>query len=368
MYGTHTDVVLSRSNTVNRTTSRKRRFMRGWRALLVAGLSVLALLVAACGVTTPPGASVTPTTSPSISGTSVKVYFTRHPDSDNSPTTVFALSRTSTATVTATQDKATYALQQMLAGPTQAERAQRYYSPFDGQLALQSVCPGVFRDFDLTLNHRGPTAETGTATLQFCRRVDIPGDLDGPRMSAMVTSTLLQFADIKKVVILNYQGTCFDDLQGANACLNGQSAQTGFPVQIYFSKHPDSDTAPSKLFPVARTSSTLGVATYAMSQLIAGPTEAEKAQGYYTPLQGALSGASTCNGADFTITLNSNRGHAETGAATLQFCRDVSGFGDTGAAIVRNEISKTLTQFPTIQRVVIIYKNGACFADLMGCN
>ena len=50
----------------------------------------------------------------------------------------------------------------------------------------------------------------------------------------------------------------------------------------------------------------------AISQLIAGPTQAEKTQGYYTPLQGALSGASTGNRADVTITLNSNRGHAET--------------------------------------------------------
>jgi hypothetical protein len=296
------------------------------------------------------------------------VYFTRHPDSDNDPTKAFALSRTSTATLTTTQDKATFALEQMLAGPAQAERAQGYYSPFDGQLALQSVCPGAFRDFDLTLNYRGPTAETGTATLRLCRRVDIPGDLDGPRMSTMVTSTLLQFSDIKKVVILNYQGNCFDDLQGANACLNGQQAQTGYPVQVYFSRHPDSDTAPTQLFPVARTSPTLGVATYATSQLIAGPTAAEKAQGYYTPLQGALSGASTCNGADFTITLNSNRGHAETGTATLQFCRRVPGFGDIGSAVVRNEISKTLTQFPTIVKVVIIYKNESCFDDLIGCD
>jgi hypothetical protein len=46
----------------------------------------------------------------------------------------------------------------------------------------------------------------------------------------------------------------------------------------------------------------------------------------------------------------------------------VPGFGDTGAAIVRNEISKTLTQFTTIQKVVIIYKNGACFDDLIGCD
>jgi hypothetical protein len=55
------------------------------------------------------------------------------------------------------------------------------------------------------------------------------------------------------------------------------------------------------------------------------------------------------------------------GSATLQFCRDVRGFGDTGAALVRNEITKSLTQFSNITKVVIVYKDGSCFDDLIGC-
>jgi hypothetical protein len=202
-------------------------------AALTLLLGALALLVSACGATPPtsnttptPGGSTTPTANPS--GATVKVYFTRHPDSDNDPTKVFALTRTASATATTVHDQATYALEQMLAGPSQTERAQGYYNPFDGQIALQSYCSGPFRDFDLTLDHRGATAETGAATLQFCRRVDIPGELAGPRMRAMVSSTLLQFPGITKVAILNYRGDCFDDLQGANACLNPQ--QTGYVV------------------------------------------------------------------------------------------------------------------------------------------
>jgi hypothetical protein len=341
--------------------------LRGPRATVALAISMLTLLLTACGTTTSPGANTTATVSPTAS--TVTVFFTRHPDSDTDPTKVFALTRTTIAT--SVPGKASAALDELFKGPTADERAQNYYSPFDGQLALQSFCPGEFRTFELTVDHRGPTPEPGTVTVQFCRRVDIPGDLDGPRMAAMVTATVMQFPQFKHLVILNYQGNCFDDLRGANACLSGpdgQPTQTGYPVQVYFSKHPDSDTTPTKLFPVARTSPTLGVATYAMSQLIAGPTAAEQAQGYYTPLQGVLTGGSICNGADFMITLNSNRGHAETGTATLQFCRDVRGFGDTGAAIVRNEISRTLTQFPTIQKVVIIYKDGSCFDDLIGCD
>lgn len=338
------------------STNAARARRRALRAV-IPGLAIVAMLVAACGATTTtPGANTTPTTT---LGSTVKVYFAKHPNTDNNPTAVFALTRTTSAATV--QERATFALNEMLKGPTTAERAQNYYSPFDGQLALQSVCAGEFRSFDLTLDHRGTKAESGTATLQFCRRVDIPGDLDGPRMSAMITSTLLQFSQIKQVVILSYKGDCFDDLQGQNACLKGQ--QTGYPVQVFFSKQ---GAPPSQLFAVNRTSPTLGVATYAISQLITGPTAAEKAQGLFTPLEGTLSGTSTCSGADFKITLNWSRAHAADNVATLQFCRDVPGYGDSPSAMVRNEITRTLTQFSNIHEVVIIYKDGSCFDDLSG--
>jgi hypothetical protein len=327
------------------------------------GLSLLALILAGCGATTSPGGATSPTAA--LSGTTVKVYFARHPDTDNNPTAVFAVQRTTSAT--RTQDRATFALGELLKGPTPTERGQgNYYSPFDGQLGLQSVCPGTFRDFDLTLHHRGTTAETGTATLQFCRSVTIPGDLDGPRMAAMINSTLLQFSTIKQVVILNSTGGCFDDMQGQNACLKASTG--GYSVLVYFSKHPDSDAAPTKVFAIERVSPTLQVATFAIGQLIAGPTSAEKAAGYYTPLAGALSGPSTCNGADFTFTLNWNRTHTEAGTATLQFCREGAGLGDTGTAVAQNEITRTLTQFSTVSKVVIIRKDGTCFNDMTGCS
>jgi hypothetical protein len=35
---------------------------------------------------------------------------------------------------------------------------------------------------------------------------------------------------------------------------------------------------------------------------------------------------------------------------------------------VRNEISKTLTQFANIKKVVIVYKDGDCFDDMIGCD
>ena len=340
--------------------------------------ALLLLGLAACGATTTgPGGATSPTAtakstpSPTASPTNstVQVYFAKHPDTDNNPTADFAVTRITTATTM--QDRATFALEEMLKGPTQAERSQGYYSPFDGQLALQSVCPGPFRDFDLTFDHRGTTPEQGTVTFQFCRRVDIPGDLDGPRMSAMTTSTLMQFAPVKHVVILNYMGACFDDMQGTNACLNGTTDQpTSYPVKVFFSKNPDSYNNFLAVFPVARTSPDLGVATYAVRQLIAGPIAAEKQAGYFTELTAAInkSDASSCGGADFKITLNTRGSMPQQDTATLQFCRTLALPGEGTDARIGAELGATLTQFPTIKHAVILNKQGNCFGDLSGMN
>jgi len=141
---------------------------------------------------------------------------------------------------------------------------------------------------------------------------------------------------------------------------------TGYVVQVYFSKQPDSYNDPNLVFPVQRISPTSGVATNAIEQLIAGPTASEKAQGYFTELSAALTGASNCGGADFTITLNMRATHSQTGAATLRFCRTLSLPGDLSDLRIKAEITKTLTQFSTITSVTIITREGHCFGDLSG--
>jgi hypothetical protein len=330
---------------------------------------VLALV--ACGTSTGgSGGTTSPTTT--ASGTNVHVVFAKHPQTDNDPTVVFAVDRTTSATTT--QDRATFALEELLKGPTQDERAHGYYSPFDGQLALQSVCSGPFRDFDLTLDHRGSMMEQGTATLQLCRRVDIPGDLDGPRMTTMLSATLLQFAPIKHVVVLNYIGACFDDMQGMNACLNGAQGQpgqqAGYPVKVFFSKHPTSDSNFAAVYPVMRTSPDLGVATFAVQQLIIGPTTAEKQAGYFTELTRAINrtDGSSCGGADFVITSNMQGSTPQPGTATLQFCRTLTLPGEGADARISAELQATLTQFPAIKKAVVLTKQGNCFGDLSGQN
>ena len=201
----------------------RRMLPRSLPLALIAPLMLLAMLaIAACEGSPTGQAAATVTTQPQLTPTAtatvpggpypVKVYFSKHPDSDNDPRTVFAVQRQSP-----TLGVATYAIKQLIAGPSTAERAQGLYTPLPESLTGSSNCGGA--DFTITLDHRGSKAEAGTATLQFCRATSLAGDLTGLRITAEITSTLTQFSNIKRVVVLTKDGACFDDFSGQNACL-----------------------------------------------------------------------------------------------------------------------------------------------------
>ncbi len=149
---------------------------------------------------------------------------------------------------------------------------------------------------------------------------------------------------------------------------------TGYPIKVYFSKF--SDTNPNDVYPVNRVSPTIGVATFAIQLLIAGPTPEERNQGYYSELNGLFTGPSTCDitnatptgGPDFTLTLDRKGSTPQKGTATLQFCRPTSSAGVDEDARIKAEINATLKQFSNIQNVVILTQDGQCFGDESGMN
>ncbi len=143
---------------------------------------------------------------------------------------------------------------------------------------------------------------------------------------------------------------------------------SSYPVKVYFSRHPETDNNPAAVFPVNRTAPNLQVATYAIQQLIAGPTPSETAAHYFTPLPSALTGTSNCGGPDFQITLNMKGTAPEPGTATLRFCRPTQLPGDLTGGVIRAEINATLLQFSSIHKVVILNSSGSCFDDLSGQN
>lgn len=132
-------------------------------------------------------------------------------------------------------------------------------------------------------------------------------------------------------------------------------------VKVYFSKTPTSATDPSKTFAVNRVSPDLSVAKYVIGELIKGPTTGETALGYFSKVK--VSGTSNCGGASYTITISDAK------KATLKFCKDfVSEGGVVSDAQAQSEIQASLTQFPTIIKVVILDKDGNCLFDQSGLN
>lgn len=160
-------------------------------------------------------ATVAPTaTTNRPSGNPVLVYFSKHPDSDSNVNAVFPVHR-----VSPDLGVARFSLQQLIAGPTSSEKAMGLYTELTASLSGASNCGGP--DFQLYPDHKGTTVSApGTMTIKFCRAIQLAGDLTGARITAEIDKTMLQFSNIHQVVILNKDGGCFNDLQGANACLS----------------------------------------------------------------------------------------------------------------------------------------------------
>ena|SRR3990167_1783447 len=128
-------------------------------------------------------------------------------------------------------------------------------------------------------------------------------------------------------------------------------------VKVFFSKHPESDNDPTKVFPLNRVSPDLGVAKYGLKQLIAGPTAEETAASYFTQVK--LSGESTCAGEDFTLNILNS-------IATLKFCRQFTSLGVVSDGQAKSEIEATLRQFSSISKVVVLSQDEHCLFDQSG--
>jgi hypothetical protein len=135
---------------------------------------------------------------------------------------------------------------------------------------------------------------------------------------------------------------------------------TTYDVKVYFSKHPESDNDPGATFAVARTSQDLGLGSFAITELLKGPTASESDKGYFTTVR-LRSGDSTCNGKDFTLRI-------AKGLAQLQFCKPFDHLGVVADGQAESEINATLKQFDTVTKVRILNSSGNCEFDLSGQN
>jgi hypothetical protein len=133
----------------------------------------------------------------------VKVFFPKTPPSNNDLSYVEPVSRTTTS-----QSLARVAVEQLIAGPTTAERQKGFAGAI--QLRGSANCSS---DFKLSISQ-------GVARVQFCRTIVSAGVGDDARLKSSLTATLKQFTSVQSVIILDKNGNCFGDMSGENRCLN----------------------------------------------------------------------------------------------------------------------------------------------------
>lgn len=133
-------------------------------------------------------------------------------------------------------------------------------------------------------------------------------------------------------------------------------------LKLFVLKSPESSDDFDAVFTVQRTTTRADVATFIIEQYITGLTPEEQAQGYYIP--GAnlnLLGSSNCGGKDFTIKVSS-------GVGTLKFCKQMMGIGGIMDQQLVQILKKSLEQFSTINKAVILDSNDNCLFDMSDLN
>lgn len=130
-------------------------------------------------------------------------------------------------------------------------------------------------------------------------------------------------------------------------------------VKVFFPNPEKGEDRLDYVEPVWRRTDSMGVGAFAIAQLIKGPTSQEQNLGLESAL--TLNGPSNCGGEDFQLAIQDK-------VAKLQLCREVvsAGIGDDARA--KSALTATLTQFPSVEKAVIINSQGDCFGDMSGEN
>ena len=132
------------------------------------------------------------------------------------------------------------------------------------------------------------------------------------------------------------------------------------PVQVFFSRNPDSLSDFTAVFSVSRDVPSTALMEGAVAGLIAGPTAAEAATGLFSDFRALVSGTvSNCKGLDFTLL-------SAGGVVTVQLCRATSSAGIGQDARAQAEIEATLMQFAGVTKVIVLGWTGHCLFDESG--
>jgi hypothetical protein len=185
----------------------------------------------------------------------------------------------------------------------------------------------------------------------------------------MRVPTLLSVRQLKmKGSADSHRASCFRAILISLALLNSGSLPATVaapvedlaPVQVFFSRDPESLADFTAVFPLARdVPADPDVMADTLGLLLSGPTSGEQAAGYFSDFKALVVGTiSTCKGA-FLL-------HQEGGVVTVQLCRATSSAGAGQDARAQTEVNATLQQFPGVSKVVVLDRFGHCLFDQSG--
>lgn len=195
-----------------------RRFQLG--ALSVLFLALVPALVSCATPTAQPSSTATPqptATATAVPSRTVQVFFTKQPETGSTHKT-FAVTRTTTEA-----DVATFAIAQLITGPTDAEKSSGYSSALEGRIGAKggASCDGS-ADFATKMDARGTTAEPGTLTVTLCKNPTFQGNyLAWSQSIDQLKDTVLHLPGVHAVVLLTSRNTCYDDQGDGTLCLHG---------------------------------------------------------------------------------------------------------------------------------------------------
>ena len=110
---------------------------------------------------------------------------------------------------TSRKDIATFAVEEIIKGPNDSEKAQNLKPTFGENTFVEfnsdSNCSG--NDFKINIENK-------KATVEFCKSTLLAGDMSGSLITDQITQTLKQFSTIDTVRVLNESGSCFNDMSG----------------------------------------------------------------------------------------------------------------------------------------------------------
>jgi hypothetical protein len=141
--------------------------------------------------------------------------------------------------------------------------------------------------------------------------------------------------------------------------LSAASGDRSIPVEVMFSRRPESDMDPSAVFPVDRVAHDITVARFVVNELLAGPTVLEQEDGYFSAWSLFDYASDSDCGGRFEIAV-------EEGIAAVRFCVTVVSPGVVADGQALSSMSATLEQFPTVNRVRVLDRAGHCLFDLSG--